>query len=35
MRDSTHAFFKYEAFFTILEHLKLKFSKSIHLFGKY
>ena len=29
MRDGTCAFFRYKAFFTILEHLKLKFSISI------
>ena len=29
MRDGARAFFRYEAFFTILEHLKLKFSISI------
>ena len=30
MRDGTHAFFKNKVFFTILEHLKLKVSISIH-----
>ena len=29
MRDSTRAFFRYKAFFTILEHLKLKFSTDL------
>ena len=35
MRDTTRAFFRYETFVTILEHFKLKFSKSIHWLGKY
>ena len=35
MRDGARAFFRYETFFTILELLKLKFSKFIHLLGKY
>ena len=35
MRDSTHAFFRYKALFTILEHLKPKFSTSILWLGKY
>ena len=30
MSDAARAFFRYEAFFTILAHLKLKFSKSVH-----
>ena len=31
MRDGTCAlFFRYKAFFTILEHLILKFSRSVH-----
>ena len=31
MHDGTRALFRYEAFFTVLEHLKLKFSISIYL----
>ena len=35
MRNGARAFFRYEALFTILLHLKLKFSISIHRLGKY
>ena len=35
MCDGMLGFFKYEAFLTILEHLKLKFFNPIHWFGKY
>ena len=35
MRGGERAFFRYEAFFTILDYLKLKLSTSIHWLDKY